>query len=123
MATREIPPEEWAAFFARFSEEHPEWPAMVELVGLEVGNEPVTRTEPLAGIVVDTKGSERGGIDVLLIEGNGEHLTHRIPAPRHVWYRDASDEAGEAVEIQSEGGACTFIHFSSGTFAELAAAD
>ena len=42
---------------------------------------------------------------------NGEHLTHMVNKPTHVWVQRAPDNTDEALEIESADGTRTLVRF------------
>ena len=84
MPTREIPRQEWPAFFDCFSKEHQDRPTTIEVVSDDVGDQFEAESEPLVGISVDLKGSAHGAIEVMVGDRPEDNLTHTIVAPAHV---------------------------------------
>lgn len=95
----EIPRERWRQFLDRFSVEHLNATACVEVRGTEQGGaHHLTHHMPLMGISADTNNDENM-IEVMLGDGD-ELLTHMIPQPQHLW---AHNEDGEHPTVQIEG--------------------
>lgn len=111
MADREIPRDEWAAFFDSFSRQHEGWLSTVEVLGAEIGAQVEARDEPLVGIVADLK--EPAMITILLGGESDDHLAHTIPAPSHVRLKETPEGAHEALQFESQQGATTLLRFRS----------
>jgi hypothetical protein len=119
MATREIPPRDWVAFFDRFSKGHQDWPTTIEVVGADVGDQLEAVAHPLIGITVDLKGSENGSIEVMLGSRPEDHAVHAITAPARVWHRQTLEAADEALEIESADGLKMLVLFRAAAMGEL----
>jgi hypothetical protein len=97
--TFEIPRKVWSAQLQDLAERHRGWRTFVEVMGIDVGDQPVLEGLPLQGLTYETKGSEAGGI---LIEAGDEpdFAIHHVDRP--VAVRVAATNPGEELFIQIE---------------------
>lgn len=103
----EIPRERWRQFLDRFSVEHLNATACVEVRGTEEGgSHHLTHHMPLMGISADLKDNENM-IEVMLGDGD-ELLTHMIAGPLHVWARNEDSEHA-TVQIEGKDGTVTLV--------------
>jgi hypothetical protein len=109
MATREIPRDEWLAFFDSFSRQHEGWLSTIEILGAQIGAQIAASEQPLAGITADLKGSDV--ISILVSVPSGGHVAHMIRAPTHVHLKESAEGAHEALHIESSSGATTLLRF------------
>ena len=120
MATREIPRNEWVAFFDSFSRQHENWLSTVEVIGADVGAQLEASERPLAGITADLGQDEQHDLVSVFIGGTpGEHVAHLIRGPAHVRLKERDDGAHEALQIESRTGATTLLRFRSVVPSEL----
>jgi len=110
MLTREIPRDRWITFLDTFSKEHQGWIVTVEVLGSTIGAQEESGRLPLIGISADLKGRENG-IDIMLGGRPDAHLTRIINRPRRLWFKQPEEEAHEALEVESEDGTVTVVHF------------
>lgn len=107
--TREIPRDAWNTFFSRFSDDHETQLVAVEVMGPDIGAQVEGRTLLLSGI---SPADDDGESLALMFDSvNGEHLTHMVNKPTHVWIRQAADNTDEALEIESGDGTRTLVRF------------
>ena len=107
--TTEIPREAWNNFFTRFSQDHETQFVAVEVMGRDIGAQVEGRTLLLGGI---SPGDDVGESLALSFDSvNGEHLTHMVNKPTHVWVQRAPDNTDEALEIESADGTKTLVRF------------
>jgi hypothetical protein len=107
--TTEIPREAWKAFFSRFSNDHETQFVAVEIMGRDVGAQVEGQSLLLGGI---SPGDPDGESLVLSFDSvNGEHLTHLVNKPAHVWIQRAADDTDAALEIESTDGTRTLVRF------------
>lgn len=107
--TTEIPREAWNKFFARFSEDHETQFVAVEVMGREIGAQVEGQSLLLAGISPSDQNSE--SLALTFDSVNGEHLTHMVNHPTHVWVQRAPDNTDESLEIESADGTKTLVRF------------
>jgi hypothetical protein len=118
MQTREIPRDEWAAFFDSFSRQHEGWLATVEVLGKEIGAQVEARELALRGITAELKGDE-DTISIILGETPKDHITHIITGPSHVRLEQTESGAHEALQIESASGVTTLLCFRSAVLPEM----
>jgi hypothetical protein len=109
MPLREIPREEWTAFFDSFSRQHAGWLSTVEVFRPSVGAQVEVREQPLGGISAELKGDKRDSISILVGNTSGARVTHMIDAPLHVRLKKNREGAHEALQIESESGVTTLL--------------
>lgn len=119
MATEEIPREEWSTFFARFSKQHEGWRVTLEVFAPEIGAQQEASALPFEGITVASQDKEPRTIAISLGKAPEDHVTHTIAGPEHVWLQQTSEGANAALEIESEDGAKTLLHFHSAMLPEM----
>lgn len=107
--TIEIPRENWGNFFGRFSQEHETQLVAVEVFGLDIGAQVEGRSLLLGGI--SPADPEGGSLALMFDSVDGEHVTHIVNTPTHVWIRRAPDNTDEALEIESSDGTKTLVRF------------
>lgn len=107
--TTEIPRDGWDTFFNRFSQDHETQFVALEVMGLEIGAQIEGRSLLLSGISPgdDKKESIALSFDSL----DGEHLTHMVNKPTHVWVQRTADNTDEALEIEAADGTRTLVRF------------
>ena len=107
--TTEIPRDGRDTFFNRFSQDHETQFVALELMGLEIGAQIEGRSLLLSGISPgdDKKDSIALSFDSL----DGEHLTHMVNKPIHVWVQRTADNTDEALEIEAADGTRTLVRF------------
>jgi hypothetical protein len=118
MPTRDIPRDEWVAFFDSFSRLHDRWLITVEVLGSEVGAQVESREQPLIGVTADLKSEDEGVITILIGGKAGDHLAHIIHAPVHVRLKETPEGAHEALQIESKQGPTTLLRFRSAVLPE-----
>jgi len=110
MPTQEIPREQWTRFFDDFSKQHQGWIVTVEVLSSEIGDQEEASGLPLVGISADLKA--RDSRIALMVGGRPDaHLTHIINTPKRVWFKRPDEGAHEAIEVESEDGTMTLVHF------------
>lgn len=109
MPTREIPRDEWVAFFDSFSRQHEGWLSTVEVLGAEVGAQVESRDQPLVGIIAELK--DQDAITIFIGDKSADHLAHTIQSPTHVSLKETDEGAHEALHIESNKGATTLLRF------------
>ncbi|MBI2361520.1 MAG: DUF5335 family protein [Deltaproteobacteria bacterium] len=80
MPTREIPRDEWVAFFDSFSRQHEGWLSTVEVRGAEMDAQVESREQPLIGVTADLK-EDDDVISILVGRSRDDHVAHMIHAP------------------------------------------
>ncbi|ATB37646.1 hypothetical protein CYFUS_003071 [Cystobacter fuscus] len=119
---QEIPREQWADYLARISkQEHDEW-VRVESISTDMGDQPLSERLPLIDIMLETKGSDAGAVQITVGREN-EQITHRILEPeRLVAELNGNGGVLECLEICERGNAKTLIFFErTSIFDDMAA--
>ena len=109
--TTEIPRDTWDKFFTRFSEDHETQLVAVEVMGSDIGAQVEGRSLLLSGISPASKDNE--ALALTFDSVSGEHLTHMVNKPTHVWLQRAADNTDEALEIEAADGTRTLVRFPS----------
>ena len=107
--TTEIPRDTWKRFFSRFSEDHETQFVAVEVMGRDIGAQVEGRSLLLSGISPSDPDAET--LALMFDSVDGEHLTHMVNRPTHVWVQRAADHTDEALEIESADGTRTLLRF------------
>ncbi|HSA92012.1 MAG TPA: DUF5335 family protein [Terriglobales bacterium] len=110
--TREVPRQEWPAFFQMFSRQHQAWLVTVELFGREIGAQVEVQDRPLGGITAELR-RDRGDSIVLSFGTIPSDLTHIVRRPTRVWLKQTISGADQALEIECESGPTTLVRFRS----------
>lgn len=111
MSTRELPRDEWIAFFDSFSRQHEGWLSTLEVLGAEVGAQIESRDQPLVGIIAELK--DEDVITIFIGGKSADHLAHTIHGPTHVRLKETDEGAHEALHIESSKGPTTLLRFRS----------
>jgi hypothetical protein len=109
--TVEIPREGWDKFFTRFSEDHETQFVAVEVMGSEIGAQIEGRSLLFNGISPAELGDESLALTFESVDG--EHVTHMVNRPTHVWIQRGAGNTDEALEIESQDGTKTLVRFSN----------
>lgn len=107
--TTEIPREVWDRFFNRFSQDHETQFVAVEVMGRDIGAQVEGRSLLLSGI--SPGDDNRESIALSFHSLDGQHLTHMVNKPTHVWVQRAADNTDEALEIEAADGTTTLVRF------------
>lgn len=107
--TVEIPRDRWDNFFTRFSEDHETQLVAVEVMGGDIGAQVEGRSLLLGGI--SPAESNDGSLALTFDSVDGEHLTHMVNKPTHVWLQRTPNKMDEALEIESADGTKTLVRF------------
>ncbi|MEW6736844.1 MAG: DUF5335 family protein [Acidobacteriota bacterium] len=122
MLTREIPRNEWPAFFDDFSRNYQGWTVTVEILNPNIGAQVEAHELPLEGITVDLKEDGKDEISIIIGEAPEDHVTHNILVPIHVWVEQTDKGDVEALQIESESGITMLLRFCS-TWIKTASSD
>lgn len=110
MITREVPKQDWNVFFEDFSRRHRGWIVTLEETGEDIGVQEAAIRLPLVAITADLKDRENC-LAIILGGKPGADINHFINQPVRVWARSSDLEQYDAVEVESEGGRKTLLHF------------
>lgn len=118
---REIPRDEWVAFFDSFSRQHDGWLSTVEVREAEIGAQTQIQwlEKALMGITADLTQQDGDVISILVGGKSDDHVAHIIRAPSHVRLQETQEGAHEALHIEAENGATTLLRFRSPILSEL----
>lgn len=119
MPTRDIPRDEWVAFFDTFSRLHDGWLSTIEVLGSGIGAQVETMEQALVGITADLKGSPDETISIFVGDRSDNNAGHIIHAPAHVTLKETDDGAHEALRIESQDGVTTLLRFRAPILPEL----
>ena len=119
MPTREISRDHWPTFFDDFSRARTGSLITIELVSdPQADPQYEARRLPLVGLSYDPKGSGEGHIEIMAGTEGGDHVTHVITQPVHVYHKEGagliSDEvnADEILEVTSSAAPrITYLRF------------
>jgi uncharacterized protein DUF5335 len=112
LTTREIARQEWPDFFDEFSREHEGWSVTIERLDPALGDQIEVENHAFQGIVAERKGEPKV-IEIFAGSTAKESSTHVIQNPARVWIEEAGENAGVAVEIESEDRVKTLLRFQS----------
>jgi hypothetical protein len=108
--TIEIPPKTWPEFFEDFTKRHETDMVSLEVMGTEIGAQVEGRALLFGGISI---ADDRGRALALMFDSvDGEHLTHTVTSPTHVWLQRIPSIGDQALEIESADGVKTLLRFS-----------
>ena len=119
MATREIPRDEWVAFFDGFSRQYKGWLVTIEVLGSELGAQVEARELRLEGISADLKGGDEDTISIMVGETPDDHVTHTITQPTSIRLEQTQEGANEALQIESGDRVTTLLRFRSAMLPEM----
>jgi hypothetical protein len=117
MPTREIPRDQWVAFFNGFSTRHEGWYVNVRVIGSDIGAQPEFKQLPLLGISADLKDNE-DFVNITVGKTEHERMTHTATGATRVWLKQADNGADEALEIESKDGTKTLVTFRASVLPE-----
>ena len=107
MITRELKPEEWTAFFNAFSRRYQGELVTVELVGppdpTHTAAQVIARRMTLVGITAERPAGLVFDVEIMLGDGDNEHLVHIIHNPTNVRVAQVTNGADEVFFIDAAG--------------------
>jgi uncharacterized protein DUF5335 len=102
MNTVEIARTDWEKSLDTFSAVHEGWLVSLEVLSPALGAQPVLTDLPLVGVTLD---DQRGdGIAIAAERSAGEHTTHFVAFPAHVWLERTDEGVDVALQIESADG-------------------
>ena len=108
--TTEIPAAEWSEFFQSFSRQHDQALVGVEVLSPEVGAQVEGRELRFRGISTEpTRQPSR--LFVSLETTKGDHVTHAVTTPTHIWLEQTPSGSDLALEIESADHSKTLLRF------------
>lgn len=119
MKTKEIPRNEWPAFFDSFSRQHEDWLITLEVFGTEIGAQVEERELPFAGIVAERDEVQGDRIAIMIGGKPDDHLTHNIRRPTLVSLEHTDEGADTALAIKSADGVTALLRFRSPMLPEM----
>ena len=109
----EIPPRQWSRKLDQLGRKHDGWLVSLDVtMPHSIGAQPEFRQMPLVGITSEPAGG--GTISIAVEEPDGDHVTHMIHAPAHVFLETTKTGADSALEIDSADGTKSVLHFRTG---------
>ncbi len=112
MQTREIPRDQWVAFFDGFSRQQQGWLVNVQVAQDGHQRQHEARDLPLESIATNLKDRE-DTISVILEQGQKQYITHSISGANRVLLEKTDQGADAGVEIDSADGNKTIVRFRS----------
>jgi hypothetical protein len=112
-ATQEIPKAHWLEFANDVSREYQGWGVTVELLDLELGDQPMAQALPFQGMSFEKEGSEAGNILVEAGDVEPAYATHHIDHPRALRMVASIPGLETDIEIESEDGTTTLVRLRS----------
>ena len=118
MQTRQIPKNEWPAFFDRFSRQHKGWLVKLEILNPDLGAQVEETGLALAGLTDEW--DETKGNTVMIMAGNepDDHVTHSISNPTAVSLEQTDEGADVALSIKSADGTTALLSFRAAVLPE-----
>jgi len=120
MSTKEIPSDDWGAFFQGLASSHRAWLTTIQITSFELGAQTWVEKLPLEDIGVEKDGE--GNTRIVMSIGGADEKTamHIIRSPRNVWWKTIEEGAEEVVEIVGRGGTLTLLRFQTAFRPQLA---
>src|SRR5215813_10876081 len=100
--THEILRHDWSNFFDSFSRQHEGWLAILELLDPDIGAQEEVHDGSLEGVSIASGNDAKDRITISMGKRTGDHLSHSIDRPTHVWLQQISDGVDAALLIESE---------------------
>ena len=118
MQTRQIPKNEWPAFFDRFSRQHQGWLVKLEILNPDLGAQIEEKGLVLAGLTDEW--DEAGRNTIMIMAGNepDDHVTHSIASPTEVSLEQTDEGADAALSIKSADGTTALLSFRAAVLPE-----
>jgi hypothetical protein len=109
--TKKIDRGRWSEFLSTFSNGNRGRSVSIELVGMEVGDQPLVEAAPLLAIDYDP---ERKGDNLVISTGREVvDYTHTINGPTEIWEAQGDEGEVQALEIIDRSGLKTILSFKS----------
>jgi hypothetical protein len=106
---RDIPSDQWPAFFDQFSRAHHDQEADVETTGIHVEDAAQARGLRLLGIAAEREANKDLRIDVIAGDAAGQHTRTGIRRPVCVQVAEWNDTVSAELRIDSEDGRTTRV--------------
>jgi hypothetical protein len=107
--TKEIPAESWEAWLDTFSNGNRGRPVSIELVGDEIGDEPLAKGVPL--VAIDYDPVDKGNDFVISYGQEAAPTRHIIEAPVRLWQAQAANGLVVSLQIEDQSGRRTILSF------------
>lgn len=107
--TLTIPQSHWQTCLKDLGEQYVGWAVTTEVLLGELGDQIASKSLPLQGLSLETKGSEKGNILVELGDSPDEFMIHHVHRPRALRVAVSQPGAETDVEIESEDGTITIL--------------
>jgi Family of unknown function (DUF5335) len=112
MKTRQIPRNQWAAFFDTFSPQHGGRRVGLEIFGPEIGNQIGGRALVLEGMTAEL--SDAGDkIEIMIGATSDDHFTHTIIRPSQVSLEQTDNGDALVLAVKNEEGTMTLLRFGA----------
>jgi putative phosphoribosyl transferase len=112
MRTTEIPQRDWSGKLDELSRIHEGWLVSLDIVMAQaIGAQHEFRQMPLVGITAEP--TNGGTITIAVAEPTGEHVTHMVHSPMHVFIEKTREGKHAALEIDSADGTKAVLKFRS----------
>jgi hypothetical protein len=118
--TTEIPRDQWSFLCDSFSRQYDAWPAFLEVIGPDVGDQVQADALPFRGIVVEEAGGDTV-VSLMFGDSDASHLTHRIrnPVRLSLEHCDAPARAFEILAIEDGTEVMTLLRFKAQILPEM----
>ncbi len=108
--TWEVARADWSPFLSQLEALQKDHPVELEVIGPELGDQPLTQRVSLQAIGLVSKGTGAGAIELLL--GADGELDHRVFRPSHLYAIQSSSGLIECLSIEGEGESKTLVRFA-----------
>ncbi len=118
MPAREIPRDQWTAFFDSYSRRHDGWLSTVEVLRAGSAASVEVVDKPLVGIAAEQADGREAAISILLGGRSDDHIAHIVQAPVCVRVAETPEGADEGLDIETASGSTTRLRFRASVLAE-----
>lgn len=109
ITTEEFPTERWQSRLEGLTREARERPMSIRVEGPNVGDQVLAEFLPLVAISLESKGTEKGAVEIIAEHPNGGHLTHLINNPEHIYLARYNDRQVLCLDIEDRRGVKTLV--------------
>jgi Family of unknown function (DUF5335) len=102
MKTQEIAHSDWERSLDAFSAAHEGWLVSLEVLSPALGAQPVLTDVPLVGVTLEDHQGD--AIAIAAERRTGEHATHFVDTPTHIWVERTDEGTDVALAIESSDG-------------------
>jgi hypothetical protein len=110
MATESIPRDRWTTFFDHFSKDYRGSTAVLEVIGIDVGDQIAADEQVFNGISADEKDGENR-IAIQMGSSADDTTSHAVEEPTEVWLSAAEGHAGMTLDIRAADGVSWLLRF------------